>query len=79
MRTIASDRRTVFGMTCEQCGNLLFAPEWSEPEDDRHILDLWHCSICGCHFETEALVAATDIPAKDDVVIKEFFPSLLVA
>jgi Zn ribbon nucleic-acid-binding protein len=79
MKTTKSNRRTVFGMNCVQCGDLLIAPEWSEYEDDQHLVNLWSCSNCGCHFQTEALVTTSGRSANDDAVIKGFFPSLLVA
>jgi len=75
--TIQSDRPPIFGMNCTQCGDLLIAPEWSEYEDERHILNLWSCTNCGYHFETETLLPAAK--AMDDAAtMKAFFPSLLV-
>ena len=38
---------------CAQCGETLFAPEWSEYLDDRHIRHLWSCDACGYEFESE--------------------------
>ena len=38
---------------CAQCGDTLFAPEWSEYLDDRRIRHLWSCDACGYEFETE--------------------------
>ena len=38
---------------CAQCGKTLFAPEWSEYLDDRHIRHLWSCDACGYEFESE--------------------------
>ena len=72
-----SYRRSVFGMNCPECGDLPIAPEWSEYEDERHILNLWTCTSCGYQFESEALlpVAAS---VNDAATIKAFFPSLLV-
>ncbi len=40
MTTIVSNRRASFGMNCVQCANELIAPEWSEYQDERHILHL---------------------------------------
>jgi hypothetical protein len=37
---------------CAQCGDRLFAPEWSEYVDDRRIRHLWSCDCCGYQFET---------------------------
>ena len=72
-----SNRRSVFGMNCPECGDLLIAPEWSEYEDERHILNLWSCVNCGCHFETEAYLPAAQT-VSDAATIKVFFSSLLV-
>jgi hypothetical protein len=37
---------------CAQCGDRLFAPEWSEYMDARRVRHLWACETCGYHFET---------------------------
>src|SRR5581483_965415 len=37
---------------CAQCGDKLFAPEWSEYVDERRIKHLWSCDGCGYRFET---------------------------
>jgi hypothetical protein len=63
-----------YGMPCVQCGDFLIAPEWSEFEDEQHVLNLWACTKCGCQFETEA-----SVPSISEAVIGAFFPSLLVA
>ena len=78
MATTASTRPD-YGMTCIQCGNLLIAPEWSEYEDERHVLNLWSCNKCGCEFENEAFVPAGTKSKNDRKVMEAFFPSLLVA
>lgn len=75
--TTLSNRRPIFGMNCPECGDLLIAPEWSEYEDERHVLHLWSCTDCGCEFETEALLPAAEA-VDDAATIKAFFPSLLV-
>ena len=77
MLTVLSNDRSVFGMNCPECGDLLIAPEWSEYEDERHILNLWSCVNCGYHFETEALLPAAKA-VNDAATIQAFFPSLLV-
>ena len=74
---IQLNRRPIFGMNCPQCGDLLIAPEWSEYEDERHILNLWSCTNCGYQFETEALLPSAKA-VSDAATIKAFFPSLLV-
>jgi hypothetical protein len=38
---------------CAQCGEALFAPEWSEYLDDRRVRHLWSCDSCSYEFETE--------------------------
>jgi hypothetical protein len=75
----ASTRCSDYGMICVQCDDLLIAPEWSCYEDDRHVLNLWSCTRCGCHFEIETVVPANSKSVNDEVRIKAFFPSLLVA
>ncbi len=72
-----SNRRSVFGMNCPECGDLLVAPEWSKYEDERHILNLWSCEICGSHFESKTLLPVAKA-VNDAATIKAFFPSLLV-
>ena len=37
---------------CAQCGDTLFAPEWSEYLDECRIRHLWSCDACGYQFET---------------------------
>jgi hypothetical protein len=37
---------------CAQCGDVLFAPEWSEYLDERRIRHLWSCDACDYGFET---------------------------
>jgi hypothetical protein len=37
---------------CAQCGEQLFAPEWSEYVDDHRVRHLWQCDGCGYTFET---------------------------
>ena len=37
---------------CAQCGDTLFAPEWSEYIDERRIRHLWSCDTCDYRFET---------------------------
>ena|SRR6185436_15251956 len=37
---------------CAQCGEALFAPEWSEYFDDRRIRHVWSCDRCDYQFET---------------------------
>ena len=37
---------------CAQCGERLFAPEWSEYVDKCRVRHLWQCEDCGYAFET---------------------------
>jgi transcription elongation factor Elf1 len=43
---------------CAQCGEHLFAPEWSEYVDARRVRHLWECEACGYAFETTIRFAA---------------------
>lgn len=43
---------------CAQCGKMLFAPEWSEYINERHVRHLWMCSACGYDFETRVVFPA---------------------
>lgn len=79
MTTIASTRRSDYGMTCAQCGEALIAPEWSEYVTERHILNLWSCTKCGCQFEHSVYLPTAANLEMDRKVLEEFFPSLLVA
>jgi hypothetical protein len=71
MTTIASARRSSFGMRCAHCDNELIAPEWTEHRDERHIRHLWQCWSCGCSFET--------VVATKPITSDEKSPSRLVA
>jgi ribosomal protein L37AE/L43A len=42
---------------CAQCGDLLFAPVWSEFVRERCIRHLWNCDTCGYAFETTVYLA----------------------
>jgi ribosomal protein L37AE/L43A len=52
-RNAATLRRPRPVVPCAQCGDTLFAPEWSEYLDERHVRHLWSCDHCGYEFETE--------------------------
>lgn len=43
---------------CEQCGQGLHIPEWSENLDTGAIRHLWVCEACGYSFETTVRFAA---------------------
>jgi hypothetical protein len=61
MTTIASARRSSFGMNCVHCDYELIAPEWTEHRNERHIRHLWHCWKCDCRFETAVAVSVGPI------------------
>ena len=44
--------RPIMGAECAQCGERLFAPEWSEYVHERRVRHLWKCEPCGYSFET---------------------------
>jgi hypothetical protein len=48
---------------CAQCGEALFAPEWSEYFDDRRIRHFWSCDACDYQFETMVCYPAPDAQA----------------
>jgi hypothetical protein len=59
--TIASTRRSDYGMVCAQCGDLLIAPEWSEYVNERHVINFWSGTKCGCCFEISVYLPAEKI------------------
>ena len=42
---------------CAQCGEQIFAPDWSEYVDDHKVRHLWVCEACDYRFETIARFA----------------------
>lgn len=42
---------------CAQCGEALFAPEWSEYVKERCVRHLWSCEACGYAWETTVYLA----------------------
>ena len=48
---------------CAQCGEALFAPEWSEYFDDRRIRHFWSCDSCDYQFETMVSYPPADAQA----------------
>ena len=79
MTTVASFRNSEFETNCGKCGEPLIAPEWSEFVSERLVLNLWSCTKCGCHFETEACMPADAESASNRMGLETFFPLLLVA
>ncbi len=39
-------------ITCGQCGEQLYMPEWSECLTDGRVRHLWRCEVCDYSFET---------------------------
>ena len=62
---------------CPRCGILVLRPEWSESIGPQHIVNIWHCQICGNEFETAQQGAAQTL--SDTELVRAFFPNLLVA
>jgi transposase-like protein len=79
MATIASTRRSDFGMTCIQCGDALIAPDRSKYVNERSIHHHWRCTKCGCNFEMLVQLRPDPEMQIESAVMKECFPSLLVA
>ena len=67
--------RSVYGMTCEQCGKGLIAPESSEFVNEQCVRHLWHCINCNAEFEMSAYFP-TDTNARiSDEEMREVFLS----
>jgi RNase P subunit RPR2 len=77
MATNGSTARSVYGMTCVQCGNCLIAPELSECVSERHVRHLWRCTNCGCQSEMSAYFPADAELKMRDENMKDVFLSLL--
>ena len=73
MVTMASIRRSTFGIGCVRCGEELIAPDKSEYRAGTHIRHLWHCPKCAARFESIEQIPVEAMTADD------IFPSLLVA
>jgi hypothetical protein len=48
---------------CAQCGERIYAAEWSEYIDACHARHLWSCDRCGYSFETLVKFPAVERPA----------------
>jgi len=73
MVTIASIRRSTFGIGCVRCGEDLIAPDKSEYRAGTLIRRLWRCPKCSARFESIEQIPVEAMTADD------IFPSLLVA
>jgi RNase P subunit RPR2 len=80
MAIVVSLRDSAHQVTCDECGEVLIAPEWAEYfSEEGIILYLWSCPHCGHRFETEAILPAEVEPEPKEKVLEDFFTSLLVA
>ena len=77
MLIMRSNYRSIFGMNCTRCGDLLIAPELSEYADKHHVLHSWSCTNCGYQFDTTAFLPPAEF-MNDAATTKGFLPSLLV-
>jgi RNase P subunit RPR2 len=69
--------RSVYGMTCVQCGNLLIAPDMSELRCERNVRHVWSCPNCDYQFETSTNVPPDVDAQMRDNNMKDVFLSLL--
>ncbi|MEJ2433613.1 MAG: hypothetical protein P8Y53_10800 [Pseudolabrys sp.] len=70
---VSSLRGAAHRMRCDQCGESLIAPDYTEYFcEEGIILNLWSCPNCGNKFETEAFIPGERAPEVDR-------PSRLVA
>ena len=84
MLTIASKRRSSFGIECVQCDSELIAPERSEYFNGSDIRHIWRCGRCDCCFE---VISPADTKSIRDVMTRieavvtrsDVCPSTLVA
>jgi hypothetical protein len=67
MLTIASKRRSSFGIECVQCDNELIAPERSEYFKGSDIRHIWRCGRCDCCFE---VISPADTESIDDIMAR---------
>ena len=66
-------RRSSTEMTCNKCGNVLCAPEWSfDFTEEGTVMNFWSCVKCRNQFETETV-------ALDNELFAETPPPLLAA
>jgi hypothetical protein len=65
-----------YGMSCQQCGDRIMAPEFSEYLCEGAIRHLWCCSKCKHQFETH-VVSHVDTSLSPEL-LEQFLPSLVV-
>jgi ribosomal protein L37AE/L43A len=69
--------RSVYGMTCEECGKGLIAPESSEFVNEQCVRHLWHCINCNAEFEMSAYFPNnTDSEISDEKMRNVFLSDL---
>ena len=69
--------RSVYGMTCEECGKGLIAPDSSEFVNEQCVRHLWHCINCNAEFEMSAYFPNnTDSKISDEKMRKVFLSDL---
>ena len=69
--------RSVYGMTCAQCGDLLIAPDASEHRQERNVRHVWSCPNCDYQFETFANLSSDPDAQTRDNNMKDVFLSLV--
>ena len=69
--------RSVYGMTCAQCGYFLIAPNASELRQERNVRHVWSCQNCDYQFETSANLPSDPDAKTRDNSMKNVFLSLL--
>ena len=67
MLTIASKRRSSFGIECVQCDSELIAPERSEYCNDSEIRHVWRCWKCDVCFE---VISPADTKSVEDIMAR---------
>ena len=67
MLTIASKRRSSFGIECVQCDSELIAPERSEYFNGSDIRHIWRCGRCDCCFE---VISPADTKSIEDIMAR---------
>ena len=79
MTTTEFTGHSVYGMTCEQCGKGLIAPELSECVSEMHVRHIWHCINCNAEFEMSSHLPTDTNPKISDEEMRKVFLSRLTA
>ena len=75
MTTTEFTGHSVYGMTCEECGKGLIAPESSEFVNEQCVRHLWHCINCNAEFEMSAYFPTDTNPRISDEEMRKVFLS----